>query len=291
MNYLDIAIRGASIQELQVTSAFELLSTPPEEIHLALENNMALKITGTTITFDEFILFSKELLTSFGVDPSSYGNRPTLTDDGSTYEAVKGNDLVPPHGELYSLPSPPDYLFFYCYQRASTGGQTTIYDGKQINHFLNKDAFDQFKDNSIVYTHKWSPFQWVPFFKTKEIGIVKQKLEETNGVSILRAVEDLVEFSFETSAFSDTGDGAFVNGIVNILSRKHQGINHVTWKNGREIDDLIVNQINAATERCELSVNWKAGEILAIDNHRVMHGRKAFTGERKLAVRFGKKSV
>lgn len=290
MNNLDTANSEVSIQELQVTSAFELLSMPPKQIHLELKNNKALKITGTTITFDEFILFSKELLSSFGVDPSSYGNRPTLTDDESTYEAVKGTDLVLPHGELYSLPSPPDYLFLYCNQPASTGGHTTIYSGKKINHFLDKDVFHQFKDSSIVYTHKWSRFQWEPFFKTKEISVAKQKLEEMNGISISKIVDALVEFSFETSAFSDLGDGAFVNGIVNILSRKHQGINHVTWENGREIDGSILNQINSATERCEISVNWKAGEILVIDNHRVMHGRKAFTGERKLAVRFGKKS-
>jgi alpha-ketoglutarate-dependent taurine dioxygenase len=38
------------------------------------------------------------------------------------------------------------------------------------------------------------------------------------------------------------------------------------------------------SQSCEVTFPWRAGDVLAIDNVLVMHGRKPFTGHRRVIV-------
>ena len=40
-----------------------------------------------------------------------------------------------------------------------------------------------------------------------------------------------------------------------------------------------MEELNQIAERITTNINWKKGDILMIDNTRIMHGRRAFTDE------------
>ena len=61
-------------------------------------------------------------------------------------------------------------------------------------------------------------------------------------------------------------------------------ISPVRFGNGEEICRSSLQMISSLAESLTLLRNWKEKDILLIDNHRVMHGRKPFSGEKNREV-------
>ena len=55
---------------------------------------------------------------------------------------------------------------------------------------------------------------------------------------------------------------------------------------GDAISTAEVEAMHAAMWRCAVAFDWEAGDILAIENERCMHGRTSFTGNRHLLCGF-----
>ena len=239
-------------------------------------------------SLSDFIKFSDKFIDCFQVDPSSYLNRPVLDVSETTYEAVKGHDDVLAHGELYSLPSPPDFLFLFCQKPAEFGGETTIYDGKNLLNSLSQNTLKIFGSRKIKYIHFWGINQWSHYFKTNNFDEILNLVEDSLELKLISADYQNHQIKFEYETFAINEHGAFVNGIINILSRKTQEINHVLWADDEDFSNEMINEINHATNKNEILISWSAGDVIILNNHMMMHGRKSFAGSRQLAVRFGK---
>ena len=48
-----------------------------------------------------------------------------------------------------------------------------------------------------------------------------------------------------------------------------------------EIPAELMEELNEIAERITTNINWKKGDILMIDNTRIMHGRRAFTDKKR----------
>jgi len=59
---------------------------------------------------------------------------------------------------------------------------------------------------------------------------------------------------------------------------------HVTYEDGREIPDEDVEAVREAVWRHMVITPWRRGDILAIDNFSVSHGRLPYKGSRDIAV-------
>jgi alpha-ketoglutarate-dependent taurine dioxygenase len=59
---------------------------------------------------------------------------------------------------------------------------------------------------------------------------------------------------------------------------------HVTYEDGREIPDEDIEAVREAVWRHMVITPWERGDVLAVDNFSVSHGRLPYTGPRDIAV-------
>ena len=60
--------------------------------------------------------------------------------------------------------------------------------------------------------------------------------------------------------------------------------NHVVFGDGGEIDVADLEIIRAVNRSQEILFSWQAGDVMIIDNRLAMHGRKPYTGPRRVLV-------
>ena len=84
------------------------------------------------------------------------------------------------------------------------------------------------------------------------------------------------------------GEKSFFNQVLAASlgwkKNKDNDISPVRFGNGEEICNSSLQMISSLAESLTLLRNWKDKDILLIDNHRVMHGRKPFSGEKNREV-------
>lgn len=60
-----------------------------------------------------------------------------------------------------------------------------------------------------------------------------------------------------------------------------------TFGDGSPIPKNVVHQLRAAIQDASVMFPWQAGDIMILDNQRVMHGRKPYRGQRSVLVTMG----
>jgi hypothetical protein len=105
---------------------------------------------------------------------------------------------------------------------------------------------------------------------------------------------DQLMFSYLTSAFQKTkfsGATAFLNFLL--FSQTADACHHpdaarvmgmMRFDNDELIPPALVNEINAIAERFTCPIKWQAGDLVMIDNRRLMHGRRGFEANSQRSV-------
>lgn len=222
------------------------------------------------------------------------------------------------HNELSYAGWSPDRLFFGCLVAAETGGETHLADGREIVRRLDPAVRDRFEQRGVTYLqHLWDA--------DDEPGIGKswQETFETGDRNEVEAYLRDAEMEFEwtgagirTAATHPAMLRHAVTGETcwhNQADQWHRGIdgvkvsfggtddprvdpftagvetlgNHVTYGDGTEIDIADLMHVRAVSQECEVTFPWHPGDVLAIDNVLAMHGRKPFTGPRRVLAAMG----
>jgi hypothetical protein len=87
---------------------------------------------------------------------------------------------------------------------------------------------------------------------------------------------------------SQSGKKAFANAILG-PSFNYEAP-HYEFENGEALDEKTKLLIAELAEQCTLELAWQDGDMVLIDNTRVMHGRRAIVGdpaERQLVIAMG----
>jgi alpha-ketoglutarate-dependent taurine dioxygenase len=62
----------------------------------------------------------------------------------------------------------------------------------------------------------------------------------------------------------------------------------VRFEDGLKIPDDVIFELKDVTDKLTLPIAWQKGDILMIDNTRLLHGRKSFSdNQREIYVRMG----
>ena len=54
------------------------------------------------------------------------------------------------------------------------------------------------------------------------------------------------------------------------------------FEDGAPLPEELLQEVGAAARGCEVVLAWRPGDVAAIDNTRWMHGRRGFTGGRRV---------
>ncbi len=255
--------------------------------------------TPDTLQYEHF---TKKTGDSFQV----HGNiaRAMVSEDGLTQEVDAGTHPLPPHSEVTYMPFYPDTMWFFCVSPPSIGGQTIVADGVEIYKSLSPQAKIFFEKNRIQYQHVYSKEAWtrpLPVESTKEasdlIDAVLPLFAQRGNFQYRFDADDSMHTNYCTNAISQSrnGDKVFANSLeISYIPRviELRG-GCVSIEDGSDIPEQILKEIRSTVSSHEIEVRWEAGDILMIDNSRVMHGRREILSqeERKIYLRLGNRTA
>lgn len=286
MSLQDVAVQalrcpipGFGFELIQSSSVNEnvLRSTSTRDLYTDLARSGVVIYRNFADTLDDFNQFVSKHSARVTFDPA---RTPSTS---NTAEIAAGRLEMGLHRENGNLPFSPDIQWFYCLQQASRGSQTTFCDGSRVLRELSPATRKAFERRKIKYARR-IPWTNVKRYLSVELRIPEAEIDDTHlqlvneeveGQTYRRLDDNLIYSERETdaiivSAFS--GKRAFCNSLLG------PSVNYepptISWADGEDIDFAIWDEIKEVTERLTYELFWSHGDIVVVDNSRVMHGRR-----------------
>ncbi len=205
-----------------------------------------------------------------------------------------GKDAIGLHIENGATPYPPDLLWFHCVTAAQSGSQTTVCDGRRVWDRMDEPTRRLFFDNPVVFSRSVGEEQWRQF-TAFSLGNGRRPADVTlddlrglaaqGSTTITPAENGAVHYSFETRAarpskWSDAP--VWANSIFGPSYNYETPVIH--FADGREIPRDVLDEMARITEEVTEEIAWQDGDVVLIDNSRVMHGRRPITDSRRTIV-------
>ncbi len=213
------------------------------------------------------------------------------------------------HHELSYTPDPPRFLAFWCERPAAAGGETPTVDGAALFAALPARVRAPFEAAGVAYHRRLPPpglpapvVSWAEAFRapTAEAAAAAARgrgLEARVQGAVLHtrvvlpALRDHpqagpVWFNQAHAFWPDRRALGRSGWLWDQLARRSDRLQRswATLGDGAPLPGAALAQIVAAMDALERPVPWRAGDLLLLDNHRVMHGRRPFTGDRAVFV-------
>jgi alpha-ketoglutarate-dependent taurine dioxygenase len=212
------------------------------------------------------------------------GAHTAVPDSPRTRRVSSGNGPVDFHSENAGSPTRPDFLWFCCLKPPAAGGQTTLVDGSQVLASLDPPVRDAFERRRLKYGPVRFPAeQWKQMVGTDDADRARSIVQRVLDACLDSSHEQV---SFDIDAAGDLRGSYLTNAIVRSpLSNVRAFANSLrgpypmfpSFDDDTEIPSSIVEHVLAVEDRLCVEWEWQESDILAIDNWRVMHGRRAFS--------------
>ncbi|TDB99907.1 hypothetical protein E1091_05970 [Micromonospora fluostatini] len=272
----------------------------PDTVLATLARHGAVLLRDGDWRRETFVRLGDALMTPLPYDGAFHDERDVVGDDPTTTTVTRGTRGMPLHREASYAPGSPDLLTFLCERPAADGGGTTLCDGVALLAALPEPVREQFARLEIIWESRMPTAAWQQMFGTTDRAVARRALRQWE--PYLRPWESIhVDFTdeelttgFGTRCTPPTRFGAlpaFCNSLF--ISRpgedeyRDQRL-RVRTRSGTPVDDQLVAAAATAAADLTVTVPWRAGDVLVVDNSRYLHGRQAFqdTG-RTVLVRMG----
>lgn len=253
----------------------------------------------TDLDFDAFIqMFGLKNFTY--TDSLSNAVRRNRTERVFTANEAPANIAIYLHHEMAQTPIYPSALFFFCEQPATSGGATPLCRSDvlltQIEAVM--PAFVQAcEQKGVKYTNtmpdqedlqsgqgrSWrstlnASDKTAAEAKLQSLGYQWQWLPEDNlrvTTPVLPAVRTL-----------DDGRRVFFNQLIAAFQgwqdKRNIAQKSICFGDGSVIDPQAMAIVIELAEGLSFDMTWQKGDVALVDNSLVMHGRKPFSGERRV---------
>ncbi len=184
------------------------------------------------------------------------------------------------HGEMYYQKNMPLMLWFYCANPASEKGETTICDGRHFFAELSSDTRNIFAQKKLKFTVQMNKEEWHKKYKTENFNEL-QEICQKNYTNLEKYNDDSVRIEYICPAVTSSRCGnhqVFINSILPTMQLNPEVLR---FEDGSEIPADVMKELNEIAERLTTEIAWQKGDILMIDNTKIMHGRRDFTDEKR----------
>lgn len=201
---------------------------------------------------------------------------------------MAGSDAMGLHVENGNLPFLPELQFFFCEVASKKAGKTTFCDGYDVWRDLPGEVQNLFINKKLKYERNIPEHLWKKYLAA-ELEIDIEKVGENE----LKFVEQIVEGQTYKLNSDGSVHSTYIIPAVNTtkFSRKLAFANSllgpsfnyekpkITFDDNTEIPGKILQIIKETTEKHTHEIDWKDGDMIVIDNTRVMHGRRKLENE------------
>jgi alpha-ketoglutarate-dependent taurine dioxygenase len=236
----------------------------------------------------------------------TYRSTPRSEVEGRIYTSTEypPHQAIPMHNEMSYSRSWPMKIWFYCATRAPVGGETPIADSRRVWAALDPELRRRFVDRGVMYLRSYGDgldLPWQNVFNTGDRGEVEAFCRaagidfEWRGEDGLRTRQicqaaarhpltgDLVWFNQAHLFHVSSLEPELRRSLVEDLSEEGLPRN-VRFGNDTPIVDAELDQVRRAYDEAAVVFPWQEGDLLLLDNMLVAHGRRPFTGERRILV-------
>ncbi|MGT2533045.1 TauD/TfdA family dioxygenase [Streptomyces nojiriensis] len=210
------------------------------------------------------------------------------------------------HNEMSYAASWPTRLFFGCLIAPETGGATPVCDGGALLASLPPEVRERFASGVVYRQHLHGGFglgkSWQATFETEDKEVVERFLEDsaaeyewtTDGGLRVGQRRPGVRHNPRTGAdtwFNQADQWHPSNlpeeeaeTLLSLIDDVDELPHWVTYADGTPLSDDDLAHVRKAQRENRLAEPWQVGDIMIVDNMSVLHGREAYTGDRRIVV-------
>jgi alpha-ketoglutarate-dependent taurine dioxygenase len=209
-----------------------------------------------------------------------------------------------PHNENSYAHVWPRKIFFCCLKPSSEGGATPIVDVRSVYKSIDPDILHRFERLGVLYLRNFSEelgMSWRSAFQTQRPEEVEEfaraasyQMEWRDGdrLRIRRtgkacgqhpSTGELIWFN-HAAFFHISTLPAEIRETLVVQLRKDELPNNSFYGDGSPIEDAVIKHIRSCYLANQLTFDWHQGDILALDNMLVAHGRQHYLGPRRVLV-------
>lgn len=277
---------------LQGEPGQSLLDLSLDEVRTAYRQYGAIWFSGFQHSIEDFKSFTSSLSSGFAQYVGGAMSRSPIGGDQTVVSVTNAGDTfgVPLHGELWYRARPPRLLWFYCDIPAETGGETTVCDAFLIYNQLSEHARAFLEQHQLVYIRSYSVEDWQQIYQTENIADVREVCADRD-IELDEHTDGSITTRYRISPLTTDAAGrrGFINNILPVVGLELAGktTSIVRTETGYGLPHEVLVEIRMVCEKLTFPVPMKSGDLLMVDNTRVMHGRRAFTGKRAVYSRIG----
>lgn len=277
----------------------------------------------SSTVLDEFLLQEKAVVfRGFGISNATYdsvadlmlpnrlpyvqGNSPRTKVGRNVYTSTEypAEFEISMHGEMSYAHTWPARLLFFCERAAASGGATPVVDARLWLQSIDSTVRDAFAPG-VRYTQNLHGGvglgkSWQATFETEDRAEVEAVLDAAGAEwkwrndgslwvsqvrqATLRHPVTGVEVWFnQADQFHPAGLGADAAALAEVVPADELPQNAM-FADGSPIPAEYITHVQETGMRLAIDVDWRVGDLLLIDNVAVGHGRRAYTGQRRVLV-------
>lgn len=233
-------------------------------------------------------------------DSLSNAVRVVRTERVFTANEAPPNVTICLHHEMAQTPVYPSRLFFFCEHPAEQGGATPLCRSDILFERLLSE-FPEFVDDcetkGLLYTNimpaendptSGMGRSWQSTFRAETRDDAEQQLQKLgyswewlpNGC--LRSTTPVLPAVMEV----EPGRRTFFNQLIAAFhgwkDSRNDPTKAVTFGDGSLLNPETMDRVAVIAEELTFDVPWQKGDVALVDNRVVMHGRRTFSGTRKV---------
>ncbi|HEV2635141.1 MAG TPA: TauD/TfdA family dioxygenase [Actinocrinis sp.] len=240
-------------------------------------------------------------------DPYVHGNSPRTKVGDNIYTSTEfpPEYVISMHNELSYAHVWPSRLLFFCAQPAQTGGATPLVHGALWLESLSPELRAAVKDGVCYrqFLHGGAGLgkSWQETFETKDEAEVERflaasaadwewtgdgglRISQTRPATTRHPVTGEEVWFCQLDQWHPATLGEETMRELMAIVPEDELPQSVTFADGSPIPEQFAIEVRDQGLRLAVDVGWQRGDVLVIDNVAVAHGRRTFSGSRRVLV-------
>lgn len=208
------------------------------------------------------------------------------------------------HNEFSYAYTWPMKIAFGCVQASATGGETPLADSRAVYAKLSPALRKRFEQEGVMYVRNYGAgidLSWEEAFQTTDRAVVEAYCRQAplafewrvgnrlrtrqirHAVTQHPRTREMVWFN-QAHLFHLTNLEPAVRQAMAETFSPDELPRNAYYGSGAPIEDDVLEEIRTVYQAASIRFPWQPGDVLLLDNVLIAHGRRSFTGARKIIV-------